>query len=74
MKYFDTHIFVIIHFAPLFISEWPNFVSQYFREYGRRHNASIVNLLKIIGDCWQNKSLGGKENNTIHCYEENLII
>ena len=61
MKYFDTHIFVIIHFAPLFISEWPNFMSQSFREYGRRHNASIVNLLKIIA---ADKTNHWKENKT----------
>ena len=70
MKYFDTHIFVIIHFAPLFISEWPNI--QNFREYENRHKVIIVNLLKIIGDCWQNKSLRGKQTQPAPLIKANL--
>ena len=68
MKYFDTHIFVIIHFAPLFISEWPNI--QNFREYEDRHKVIIVNLLKIIGDCWQTKQITARKTNTTRsCYK-----
>ena len=68
MKYFDTHIFVIIHFAPLFISEWPNI--RNFREYEDRHKVIIVNLLKIIGDCWQTKQITARKTNTTSsCYK-----
>ena len=51
MKYFDTHIFVIIHFAPLF-SVYIRVTQLYVTIFQRvrRHKVTIVNLLKIIGD------------------------
>ena len=44
------HIFVIIHFAPLFMWEWPNILLLYVKIFQRvrRQKVIIVNLLKVI--------------------------
>ena len=70
------HIFVIIHFAPLFMWEWPNILLLYVTIFQRvrRQKAIIVKLPKVIVITELTKQIRRNTNMLLYLKQSSLSV